>query len=169
MCVWAQITESSGVRPFHLGLGLGVQQGHPNSLHLPFLLVLLSLTLASLQTGLLPGCLPAASGKHFLSAFPRKRKKAPLSHRNWRVDLSLPLFTLEPISQAKRGGFLLGHKPVCKAAGWSGTGFSHLVVGERGFPGGKWGYCDGGSVGRHTCDAHRGMGWRKDRTLAFAL
>lgn len=33
--IWARVTKSAGVHPLPLGLGLGVQQGHPNSLHRP--------------------------------------------------------------------------------------------------------------------------------------
>ena len=78
--IGARVPGSSGEHLLHLGLGLGVQQGQLNSLSLPSpsLAVLLSFTLASLQTGRLPGCLPAASGKHFLSAFLQERERKHL-------------------------------------------------------------------------------------------
>ena len=83
------------------------------------------------------------------------------------------MFTLEPITQARGGGFLLGHKPVSQVVGWNGTGFTQLVVGGGGsleenrgiVMARRW---RGSSLGRHPCHVHRGMGWWKDWTLAFA-
>ena len=89
--VWARVTASSGACLLHLGLGLGAQQGHLNSLRLP-----LPLSSAPLYTGLLcrqACCLGVSqqlSGKHFYQLCHTGRKRALLCHRNSRIDLNWP-------------------------------------------------------------------------------